>query len=159
MALFSASIAPDYHVRDFLVNTDVSSGCGALGFMDTLPSRLKRAREARGLTQTELAKLAKVAQSTVGNIEAGKRQGASSLPALAHALQVNYWWLRDGDGSMAIPSKPWPFSEDLWNEVSRLQGDAMRRAENALRSHLDMPTVAKGADAPGASSKVVGIHI
>ena len=48
--------------------------------------------------------MAGVAQSTVGNIEAGIRDGASSLAAIADALQVRYWWLRDGEGAME-PSK------------------------------------------------------
>lgn len=47
---------PDYHVRDCLVNTNVSFLAG---------------------------------------INAG-------LAAIAHALGVSYWWLRDGDGEMEL---------------------------------------------------------
>ena len=71
--------------------------------MDTLPSRLAHARGLRNLSQAKLAKLAGVSQSTVGNIEAGIRDGGSSLAAIADALRVRYWWLRDGAGPMEPP--------------------------------------------------------
>lgn len=64
--------------------------------MDTLASRLAFARKTRDLSQPALAKLAGLSQSAIGNIEAGIRGGASSLAQIAHALQVSYWWLRDG---------------------------------------------------------------
>jgi transcriptional regulator with XRE-family HTH domain len=70
--------------------------------MDTLASRLAYARKLRKIPQAKLAALAGVSQSTVGNIEAGIRDGASSLAALADALSVRYWWLRDGTGSMEL---------------------------------------------------------
>ncbi len=70
--------------------------------MDTLPSRLAHARKLRDLTQGKLAQMAGVSQSTIGNIEAGIRDGASSLAAIADALQVRYWWLRDGTGPMEL---------------------------------------------------------
>lgn len=76
----------------------------ANGAVDTLPSRLAHARKLRDLTQGKLAQMAGVSQSTIGNIEAGIRDGASSLAAIADALQVRYWWLRDGTGSMELHS-------------------------------------------------------
>lgn len=77
-------------------------GCALIGWVDTLPSRLAHARKLRDLTQGKLAQMAGVSQSTVGNIEAGIRDGASSLAAIADALQVRYWWLRDGTGPMEL---------------------------------------------------------
>src|SRR5574343_680318 len=65
------------------------------GVVDKLASRLKKVRDDRGLTQAELAKLAGVGQSAIGNIESGKRGGLQSLASIALALQVNYRWLRD----------------------------------------------------------------
>jgi transcriptional regulator with XRE-family HTH domain len=82
--------------------------------VDTLPSRLNHARTLRGLSQSKLAELAGVSQSTVGNIEAGIRDGAASLAAIADALQVRYWWLRDGEGPM---------------EPTKLRADAQAIAE------------------------------
>ena len=67
-----------------------------------MPSRLAHARKLRDLTQGKLAQMAGISQGTIGNIEAGIRDGASSLAAIADALQVRYWWLRDGTGAMEL---------------------------------------------------------
>jgi transcriptional regulator with XRE-family HTH domain len=111
--------------------------------MDTLASRLAQARNDRGLSQPELAKLAKVAQGTIGNIESGKRMGGPSLPAIARALNISYWWLRDGAGEMELSAQAWPFSAELWERISELEPDALRRAENQLRAYLDMEPLAR----------------
>lgn len=115
--------------------------------MDSLPSRLLHARTARDLSQPALAKLAGVSQSTVGNIEAGIRGGASSLALLANALQVRYLWLRDGDGPMDLPATEWPFSDELYRAVKGLDAEALRRAENQVRALLDMEPLTKPAEA------------
>ena len=100
IALLSSSMRRDYHYCDSLVNTNVRSSYGTTCAMDKLRSRLVYARDLRGLSQTALAKLAGVSQGTIGNIEAGLRDGASSLASIAHALNVRYFWLRDGDGTI-----------------------------------------------------------
>lgn len=81
--------------------------------MDTLSSRLTFARERRKLSQPELAKLASVAQGTIGNIEAGIRRGASSLPdrqdegnALLHSgFSLGKW--RSESLDMPAPLSVW----------------------------------------------------
>ncbi len=52
--------------------------------------RLKRLREARGLSQLRLAKLAKVAQVYISELEAGKKRnpGIETVQKLAKALKV-----------------------------------------------------------------------
>jgi transcriptional regulator with XRE-family HTH domain len=130
-----------YHVRDNQVNTYVMRGAGIPRPMDTLASRLREARQAKGMTQQELAKAAGLAQSTVGNVESGDRGGASSLALLAEALDVRYRWLRDGEGPRDLPRTFWPFSSELQARVKQLEAEALRKAENLLRSHLDMDTL------------------
>ena len=100
MALLSSSMNGRYHVRVSDVNTNVFNDGGITGWMDSLASRLIAARELRKLTQTQLGKSAGVSQSTIGNIEAGIRDGAASLASIANALGVRYFWLRDGEGDM-----------------------------------------------------------
>ncbi len=53
--------------------------------------RLKRLREARGLSQLRLAKLAKVGQVYISELEAGKKRnpGIETVQKLAKALKVN----------------------------------------------------------------------
>ncbi len=52
--------------------------------------RLKRLREARGLSQLRLAKLAKVGQVYISELEAGKKRnpGIETVQKLAKALKV-----------------------------------------------------------------------
>lgn len=89
---------------------------------DALKHRLVKAREARGLTQGQLATIAKVSQGTIGNIEAGIRDGAASLAAIAHALSISYWWLRDGDGEMELPRRQ-PDAEAIADAFEALPTD------------------------------------
>lgn len=72
--------------------------------MNTLAERLKYARTEKKWSQGRLAISAGLSQSAVGNIEAGKRQSAGSLPLLAIALGVNHAWLAWGEGEM-MPSE------------------------------------------------------
>ena len=108
--------------------------------MDTLAKRLRHAREDRDLTQTGLAKLAGVSQGTIGNIEAGIRGGLQSLAPIAMALQINYLWLRDGNGEMnsSTPTDGLPLSRELLDHLATVAPDERRRIENTIRAALDL---------------------
>src|ERR1700743_958191 len=66
--------------------------------MRTLAERLKATREEGGLSQSGLAKLAAVSQTTVANIESGRNQGSKHLLAIAGAVGVTPQWLLDESG-------------------------------------------------------------
>lgn len=66
--------------------------------MDNLAKRLTSARTDKGLSQQQLAKLAGVAQSTIGSLESGSRLSARKITAIADALGVNSLWLAEGKG-------------------------------------------------------------
>lgn len=81
--------------------------------MKTVAARLKHAREThRHWSQNELAVAAGVSQSTVGNIEAGLREGRFTMPKLAKALGVSLEWLADGEGDM-LPGETPSFSRAI----------------------------------------------
>lgn len=87
--------------------------------MNTIAARLKHAREVvRDLTQDQLAVLADVSQSTIGNIEAGTRQGKGSLIKIAKALRVSQDWLIDGDGDMELAPAQKPHTTNAQNTVN-----------------------------------------
>lgn len=74
--------------------------------METLAKRLIAARTEKGLSQQALATLAGVAQSTIGGLEAGTRESARKITAIADALGVSAAWLADGRGPrepLAVP--------------------------------------------------------
>lgn len=112
--------------------------------MNTLASRLKYARELRGLKQDALAKLARVSQGTIGNIEAGIRGGQNSRADIAAALGVRYWWLRDGDGEMVDQAQHVAgFTPELLQAMSAA-GKDVRWLENLARSALEMAALPRG---------------
>ncbi len=94
---FESSIRLVNHSCDYSVNTNVFHARDYMVSMQTLAERLVYARKLRGIaTQSELAKMAGVAQGTIGNIESGSRNGQGSLHKIARALRVRLEWLRDG---------------------------------------------------------------
>lgn len=71
--------------------------------METLADRLKKAREEKGMNQTELAKKAHLKnQSIIGSLESGHRKSSSHIPAIAQALGVEALWLADGIGPKRV---------------------------------------------------------
>lgn len=66
--------------------------------MNTIGARMRTIREELNLSQRELADLAKVSQSTIGNVEAGLREQPRKLNTIAEILGVNPLWLETGKG-------------------------------------------------------------
>jgi transcriptional regulator with XRE-family HTH domain len=110
----------------------------------TLAERLKSARKAAGLSQEDLAKSAGIAQSTIGNIEAGTRKRPREVVALATVLNVAPHWLVTGDGSMVVGESPvraeWPFefiSRAQWHGLTERERGAVEAA--ALHAYQLLP--------------------
>lgn len=78
--------------------------------MRTLAERLAWARNRKQLSQHQLAKLAGVSQSTIGNLEAGIRNSARKITSIALALEVDAAWLAEGVGAFEMQDAS-PFSE------------------------------------------------
>lgn len=76
--------------------------------MNTIGNRVRQCRLDKGWVQADLATAAGVSQSTIGNIEAGIRDGKQSLYAIAEALDVNYKWLSEGVGPKVGVQEPPP---------------------------------------------------
>ena len=74
--------------------------------VETIGSRVKWAREQRGLTQAALAKVAGVSTSSIGNLEAGIRDKPRDLVALAFALGARPAWLATGQGEWEEAPSP-----------------------------------------------------
>ncbi len=72
--------------------------------METLGSRVKKLREGLGLSQSELAKAAKITQASLSRIEAGKMLQLKShkLKQLAGALRVTIDFLLSDDNLQKV---------------------------------------------------------
>ena len=60
--------------------------------------RIKQVRKELGITQVQLAKAAKVNQSTIADLERGRTNNTTSAAQIAQALGVNAMWLDEGKG-------------------------------------------------------------
>ncbi|WP_286810807.1 XRE family transcriptional regulator [Marinobacter sp. UBA2678] len=72
-----------------------------VGVHMALGKRLREARLAAGLSQSELAERVGMTQAAIGALEKRDSKNSSKLLALASALRVRTEWLATGDGQMA----------------------------------------------------------
>lgn len=96
--------------------------------MAPIGSRVKWARELRGLTQAALAKSACVLTSSIVDLEAGVRDRPRDLTTLAVALGVRPAWLETGEGDWK-DSPPRSGSEDA---AGRADGSVPAAAATGL---------------------------
>ena len=73
---------------------------------ETLGPRLARLRIAKGLTQTQLGKLAGAGQSTIATLEKdGRTKTPGSIVEIAHVLGVDAYYLKHGVRSLVAGDK------------------------------------------------------
>ena len=88
------------NVRDINCKTNVIQLPSLITNVKTFRERLIHAREARSLTQEQLAKASGVSQGAIGNYESGSRNSSRQVVSLATALGVRAEWLDKGKGAM-----------------------------------------------------------
>ena len=125
-----------------------STICGVKNFSE----RLRHARQQRGLSQAELARLCNLSQSAISNYESGARRDAREILDLAKALNVSAQWLKSGLGPMEIsvggalvmhepdggpPIVTWPFSRFSVDEIVALSGKDREHLDQTIRHLLN----------------------
>lgn len=73
--------------------------------MSGVGTRIKKAREALGMTQVMLARAVGVSQQAVMELESGRAKGTKHGAKFARALGQDPLWLETGDGRMREPAK------------------------------------------------------
>ena len=77
---------------------------GVIPKMNTLPNRLRVARDYAGLSQTELSDVAGLSRTTISAAEAGlKTPARATITVWAFACGVDVDWLRTGNESAPSP--------------------------------------------------------
>lgn len=113
--------------------------------------RLLHARQQRGLSQADLARLCGLSQSAISNYENGTRRDAREILELARALNVSALWLRKGTGKMefmdegytlsepqeGLPIVSWPFRLFSVDEVVALANSERDLLDRTIRHLLD----------------------
>lgn len=120
---------------------------------DTFGERLKKSREAMGLSQLKLAQALGVSHVTVYNWEAGERDPSRlNIIKAAKVLKVRAGWLLDGEGEDGFSGqtdslkkgteaegaeKPGGLEQQLSQRIDQLE----RREEEARERHEEMMAV------------------
>lgn len=113
--------------------------------------RLRHARQYRGLSQADLARLCGLTQSAISNYENGTRRGPREILELSRALNVSAVWLHKGVGKMEFrddgytlaepqdgpPIVSWPFRLFSVDEVVALADSERELLDRTLRHLLD----------------------
>jgi phage repressor protein C with HTH and peptisase S24 domain len=73
--------------------------------MSGVGTRIKKAREALGMTQVALAKAVGISQQAVMELESGRAKGTKHGAKFARALGQDPLWLETGEGRMREPAK------------------------------------------------------
>ncbi|MDV2115295.1 helix-turn-helix domain-containing protein [Alcaligenes faecalis] len=119
--------------------------------MKHFSERLRHARQYRGLSQADLARLCGLTQSAISNYENGTRRGPREILELSRALNVSAVWLHKGVGKMEFsddgytlaepqdgpPIVSWPFRLFSVDEVVALADSERELLDRTLRHLLD----------------------
>ena len=73
--------------------------------MSGVGTRIKRAREALGMTQIVLAKSVGISQQAVMELESGRAKGTKHTAKFSRALGQDAMWIELGEGRMREPNK------------------------------------------------------
>ena len=114
--------------------------------MSDMGKRVRALRKALGLTQVQLAKLARVGQPAISDIERGDtaEMMGPTLTALCGALRTNPDWLLNGRGS---PSQPVHTDLDegellaLFRALAEQQRAALLIVARSMQSSMPAPSV------------------
>jgi len=126
-------------------NTNVMQVRYEITSVNTISDRIAQARLDANLTQAQLARLAGVQQSTIGNIEAGLRKRPRELLAIAAALKVDPGWLQSGKPTSLPATAPQPVAaspepptlEDALHLVLSMLGTLPQARYVSVRAQLD----------------------
>lgn len=113
--------------------------------MTTFAQRLLQARTQRCYTQSQLAMLCGLSQSTIASYEGGMRLQPRNLRSLAKALKVSPAWLEHGKGAMQLSltelnkeyESDWPFTKISMDEFDKLTEAQRVLIENVIHTLMD----------------------
>ena len=99
--------------------------------------RLRLAREHKGISQDELARLSGVKQGTISKIERGDQNSSGFDAILAHTLNIDAMWLYTGDSQYApewlVPENIKKNITPLYQAIERLSPEQQAEVENFVR--------------------------
>jgi transcriptional regulator with XRE-family HTH domain len=89
------------------------------GTVMSIGLRIKQARKLRGMTQVELARIARTQQAVISDLENGRQKSTTYIVDIANALRVRPEWIVRG----ALPMEPERGATEIDEHVLRLLDD------------------------------------
>lgn len=84
----------------------------------TIGDRIKNVRKELGLTQEDFSKRIGTARNTIASYEINRREPMeATIKSICHEFNVNYDWLKDGEGEM-FDALPETLVDELAQEFS-----------------------------------------
>jgi len=117
----------------------------------SIGSRIKAARQAKGLTQTEFAEALGIVQGFLSGIEGGKKRPSDTLLiALCHHYRINEEWLFTGNGEMFREHDPaertregfLPIQTPLFKKIP--EGFPEKINKEQISDYVSLPNVPAG---------------
>lgn len=110
--------------------------------MESIGTRVRREREALGISRTELARSTGIGYSTLAELERGGMQTSTKLHVIAEQLGVSVAWLETGKGLKTARPAVAP-SQDSGLDVGKL-ADLLGTVEAAVeKARLKLPPKVK----------------
>lgn len=115
-----------------------------IGYAERLQKAMEDARKNVHALAGELG----VSYQAVQKVLRGTSKALSAYnnAKAAKFLGVESDWLATGEGRRQRRGSVWPFSPDLLTDVVDLDDSEIRRAENLLRAHLELPPLPRDRD-------------
>ena len=113
-------------------------------YQERLATAIERAKKSDRGEAAKTAKAIRITPQALSQALIGstKALSAESNERAARYLQCNAFWLATGEESPNMPAVGWwPFTDDLRRAIEPLDAEGLRRVENSIRAHLDMPTL------------------
>ncbi|MBL4778426.1 MULTISPECIES: helix-turn-helix transcriptional regulator [Ralstonia] len=102
--------------------------------MESMADRVRARRKQLNMSQAKLAKEARVSQSTIAHIEAGRNE-TKNLLQIADALKVDPRWLKDGTNGVLVVGNGIPAPPTTTDD--RFSADVVRRSVLFLEDLLE----------------------
>ncbi|WP_352338227.1 XRE family transcriptional regulator [Psychrobacter sp. 16-MNA-CIBAN-0192] len=112
--------------------------------MNTLPDRLKFAREQLNLSQQQVADAVGMKQPSYYQLEAGKSKRSRFINDIAKVLKTNADWLMYGEGD----NTPKPSRDELMQRIRDIEDGGARDASNAPKGTVNATMVESSDKVP-----------
>lgn len=112
--------------------------------MNTLPDRLKFAREQLNLSQQQVADAVGMKQPSYYQLEAGKSKRSRFINDIARVLKTNADWLMYGEGDNA----PKPSHDELMQKIREIENGSSRDNSSAPEGTVNVAIVESSDKVP-----------